>query len=181
MQVTDINPLALPSLAISERKKLPNIAACYLVLENENVIYVGQSTNLVLRWLNHHKFKKFNERAKDIRIAWLECADSSLLKQIEIALIHWFDPELNSVNRKKSQALITIKQSKRNLPRTRKGKFASVYNEPRGKPIAFRLPMSVDTSLREIAGDNIVSFIQQAVVEKLARERGSKSKTTNRY
>lgn len=35
---------ALPSLALNERKRLPNCAACYLVIEGETVIYVGQSS-----------------------------------------------------------------------------------------------------------------------------------------
>lgn len=51
-----------------------------------------------------------------------------------------------------------------------KGKFGSPYNEPQGEPIAFRLPISLDRSLREIAGDDLKGWVKQAITEKLARE-----------
>ena len=50
MQVTEINPLSLPSLPLALRRQLPNCAGVYLVLEGKTVIYVGQSASLILRW-----------------------------------------------------------------------------------------------------------------------------------
>lgn len=38
------------------------------------------------------------------------------------------------------------------------------------KPIALRLPESVDRQARELAGDDLVNFVRQAVAEKVARE-----------
>ncbi|BAZ19051.1 hypothetical protein NIES4071_109360 (plasmid) [Calothrix sp. NIES-4071] len=39
MNVTDINPLTLPSLPLSDRLKLPNLSAIYFVISNGQVIY----------------------------------------------------------------------------------------------------------------------------------------------
>ena len=87
MQVSDINPLALPSLPLTDRRQLPNCAAVYLVLEGETVIYVGQSTSLILRWQQHNKLKQLKSRGTEIKVAWLECSDPALLKSVESALI----------------------------------------------------------------------------------------------
>ena len=51
-----------------------------------------------------------------------------------------------------------------------KGKFGSPYKEPRGEPIALRLPISLDQSVREVAGDDLKNWLKQAIAEKLARE-----------
>lgn len=88
----------LPSLRFIDRRQLPNIAACYLVLEGNNVIYMGQSGSLVVRWLNHNKIKQSKDRGSELKIAWLECSAPGLLKTIEDALIDDFQPELNHTN-----------------------------------------------------------------------------------
>ena len=62
MQQSEINVSSLPLVALAERKRLPNCAACYLVLEGEPVIYVGRSA---------------------IKIAWLECSAPSLIPTIK--------------------------------------------------------------------------------------------------
>lgn len=59
--------------------------------------------------------------------------------------------------------------------RTEKGTFAKVYREPRGKPIALRLPESIDKEARTIAGDNLIDFIKEAIAEKVAREKAQKT------
>lgn len=55
-------------------------------------------------------------------------------------------------------------------PRNKEGKFSSAYVEPRGKAIAFRLPLSLDTAVREVAGDDLNEWVRKAIAEKLERE-----------
>lgn len=55
-------------------------------------------------------------------------------------------------------------------PRSEKGLFGSAYREPRGEPIALRLPKSLDTILRQAAGDQLKLWVEQAIAEKLERE-----------
>jgi hypothetical protein len=88
---------ALPSLPLLDRSKLPSVAACYLVIEKDAVIYVGQTCRLQKRWNAHHKLEELKRRNADVKIAWIECNDSSLLTPIENALINWFQPELNGL------------------------------------------------------------------------------------
>lgn len=89
---------SLPSLPLSDRRRLPDVSAVYLVLEEEIVIYVGQSRSLLNRWLSHDKLKKFKSRVTPLRVAWLECSEITLLHEIETALIAWFEPELNQIS-----------------------------------------------------------------------------------
>lgn len=92
----DVNPFELPSLPLSDRRKLPVCMAVYFALSEENnVLYIGRSTDLNLRWLNHHhwqKLKSFN----NVKIAWINVDDEKLLVGIESALIQHFNPPLNT-------------------------------------------------------------------------------------
>lgn len=86
----------LPSVVFLDYRTLPNIPACYLVIEDcDNVIYVGQSSTLALRWGSHHKLEQLKERNTNIKIAWIECKDTNLLPILERQLILHFKPELN--------------------------------------------------------------------------------------
>lgn len=55
-------------------------------------------------------------------------------------------------------------------PRGEKGMFGSAYREPRGEPIALRLPKSLDIVLRQVAGDQLKLWVEQAIEEKLERD-----------
>lgn len=62
-------------------------------------------------------------------------------------------------------------------PRDKQGRFGQAGKEPRGEPIALRLPQSLDQQLRATVGwvsadDNprLRAWIEQAIVEKLNRE-----------
>lgn len=57
-----------------------------------------------------------------------------------------------------------------NQPRAAGGKFGSPYKEPRGKAIALRLPQSLDEAVRAAAGDNLKSWIEDAIALKLKQE-----------
>lgn len=100
----------LPFLPLlSERRRLPNVAACYLVLEGETVIYVGRSKNLYSRWRNYHqKGKDLRSRSTQLKIAWIECSNPSLIPALETALIEYFQPELNGKKTKQERAFIQV-------------------------------------------------------------------------
>ena len=90
-----INPLTLPSLPLTERRKLPKLPAVYFALATSGeVLYIGRSKNLAARWALHHRYVEL-ETIGNIRIAWLHCSDESLLHKIEDALIKDFLPALN--------------------------------------------------------------------------------------
>jgi hypothetical protein len=52
---------------------------------------------------------------------------------------------------------------------TKSGQFRQTGMEPKGDPIALRLPRSLDTQLREVAGADLKRWIETAIAEKLAK------------
>lgn len=89
--------LFLPSMALEEKARFPKIRCIYFALDmNSKVQYIGKSINLHQRWLNHHRYSAL-QRVGQVRIAWLNVSDTSLLNEIELALIDWFDPPLNKI------------------------------------------------------------------------------------
>lgn len=55
-----------------------------------------------------------------------------------------------------------------------KTRFKQAGREPLSrKAIGVRLPVSIDTALRELAGDELSEWIRQAIAEKLEREQKS--------
>ena len=86
-----------PILSLESKGCLPPCVAAYLVIANNVVFYVGQTTNLHRRWLNHHRFKEF-QKLENVQICWLEVDDPSLLRQLEKSLIQFFDPEMHWKN-----------------------------------------------------------------------------------
>jgi DNA-binding Xre family transcriptional regulator len=89
-----IKPLNLPSLPLANKRSLPNISCIYFVLNGDEVIYLGRSTDLRFRWRQHHRYDDLKE-LPDLRIAWLEVSNTWLLQEIEMALIAWFEPKFN--------------------------------------------------------------------------------------
>ncbi len=86
----------LPSLPLEEKYKLPDIAGIYLCInEAEEIYYIGQSKNINRRWLQHHRNYQL-EDIGNIRIAWIAISETSLLNDIETALIEYFNPSLNN-------------------------------------------------------------------------------------
>jgi DNA-binding Xre family transcriptional regulator len=98
----DINLCALPSVLLADRKQLPQTAGIYFAIDGDGVVqYIGQSTNLRQRWLNHHR-KSALDGISNVQIAWIEVSEPSLLREIEEALIEYFNPPLNGLIRKES-------------------------------------------------------------------------------
>jgi excinuclease UvrABC nuclease subunit len=94
MNLSNIDISALPSLPLANRSGLPTCPAVYFALEGDRVLYIGRSRNLQQRWAIHHRYKQL-QAISNVRIAWLECSDPSLLTEIEMALIRQFLPPLN--------------------------------------------------------------------------------------
>jgi DNA-binding XRE family transcriptional regulator len=92
-----VNLESLPSIPLEQKSSLPICSGIYFVIdEDEKVLYVGRSKNINQRWSNagHHKYTQLSS-IPNVRIAWLEVSDASLLPNIEAALIDWFCPTLN--------------------------------------------------------------------------------------
>jgi len=88
---------ALPSLPLSDRKRLPTTPCIYFAMSNGTVQYIGKALNPRSRWSsnNHHHYQDLRS---DSCIAWLEVSDPDLSAEIEEALIDWFKPPLNIHN-----------------------------------------------------------------------------------
>lgn len=92
-----INPLALPSVSLKQRSQLPTTPCIYFAIDNQGVVhYVGRSINLRKRWVDHHhhRLDQLSELT-DVRLAWFEVGEITILPVIEVALIRWFRPVLN--------------------------------------------------------------------------------------
>ena len=86
-----IDPLTLPSVAMAERKALPEVPCIYFAIDSTDAIqYIGRSVNPRQRWQTHHR----QSQVLGCRIAYMQC-DAALLDQVEQALIEWFHPVLN--------------------------------------------------------------------------------------
>lgn len=91
----DIDIRQLPFVCLESKNSLPKSAGVYLVLdETGKVRYIGLSKNIKGRWAQHHRMQEFSSLGL-LKIAYLQVSDSSLLPQIEIALIQHFQPDLN--------------------------------------------------------------------------------------
>jgi DNA-binding Xre family transcriptional regulator len=97
ISLSTIDPLQLPSVALTDRKQLPQIPCIYFAIDPDNVVqYIGRSVNPRQRWQNHHR----QAQLIGCRIAYMEC-DAALLDEVETALIEWFSPQLNGVRHPK--------------------------------------------------------------------------------
>jgi hypothetical protein len=86
---------ALYSLPLLDKERLPSITAVYFCLSpNNEVLYIGQTINLVNRWTQHHRYQHLKE-IDGVRIAWLE-VPAEMLLSIEESLIDRFKPLLNT-------------------------------------------------------------------------------------
>lgn len=90
-----VSLLNLPSLPLSCRKQFPSCPAIYFVLAAEKVLYVGRTINLVNRWAGHHRLAEL-ENIEEVKIAWMEVNDFTLLPSVEKVLIQYLKPTLNN-------------------------------------------------------------------------------------
>lgn len=125
-----INPLTLPSMALNERSQLPSQPCIYFAIDSQGVVqYIGRTVNLQARWLKHHRYKQLAQ-SEDIRIAYL-FIEPDLLPEVEIALIEWFNPQLNQtevISDKKRISLYLDEALKSDLERLAKIRKRSLSN-----------------------------------------------------
>lgn len=77
-----INLAALPSITLSDHAALPSVPAVYFCLSSsDEILYIGQAANLARRWKQHHRQMKL-EKIGQVKLAWLQVSDASLLLTI---------------------------------------------------------------------------------------------------
>lgn len=141
----------LPTLALSERSAFPNCVAVYLVLSNtRDVLYIGRTTSLVIRWRQHH----LKDRLKvlgGVSIAWIECSVNESIV-IERQLIEKYQPRFNAQRKKASrpkQKVVVMFRVRPNIPSDAK--------------LARQLRIASD-----LTGISMSRFLREAMIERLA-------------
>ena len=95
MKIENIEINKLPSVDFEDRNQLPEVSGIYFAIDsNDNIQYIGRSINIRQRLKTHNRKQQLSNMS-GIRIAYLEVSDTSLLDDIEQALINYFDPYLN--------------------------------------------------------------------------------------
>jgi hypothetical protein len=96
LDIEQIDPFSLPSIAVKDRKNLPEMRAVYFVVSDTRLLYIGRAVCLQKRWAQHHRIAEFG---MSDHIAWLplpSMADEEL-KKLEEACIRHFKPRMNQV------------------------------------------------------------------------------------
>jgi len=92
----------LPSLLLQGHAQLPDLAAVYFICDGQDVLYIGTTKHLVVRFRNHHIFQQALETSLQAMIAWQPCnhlTHSYRLHLEKLAIARW-QPPLNKVRRK---------------------------------------------------------------------------------
>lgn len=163
-----IDVAALPSLPLTQWRRLPNCAAVYFAMEGKNVVYVGQTLSLVLRWQQHGQLKRFHRRTTPVSIAWFECDDEALRLELEAMLIEQFKPALNSPrSRKKS---------------TTTGRFIRDSSEPYTISLSLRISETMYAQLKAVTTNDMAAYVRRAIALQLQTEENlyEKSETTEK-
>lgn len=88
----------LPWMPLDATAGFPAQPGIYFAIDSQGVVqYIGRSRDVRGRWKKHHRYKDLNAGG-GIRIVYLFCDAIELLPEIEVALIHWFNPCLNVVD-----------------------------------------------------------------------------------
>lgn len=89
-----IDVATLPSMPLTNHKRIPPISAIYFCLdENRQILYIGQTENLRKRWQAHHRYTQLKQLG-NISLAWVPCKTEEL-EATEKHLIEVFQPSLN--------------------------------------------------------------------------------------
>ena len=83
------------TVTFDNKNLLPRVPAIYFVLEDDEVVYIGQTQSLLDRWRSHHVTARLGDLSGNISIAWLECGEVKLLPALEKILIDTLDPKFN--------------------------------------------------------------------------------------
>lgn len=97
----------LPFVKLCDRSDLPEIRACYFVLQNEEVLYIGRTINLRKRWIGHHLLRNYT-LPSSIKIAWLAAKPNWSLEKMEKDLIIAFKPKINRPYKLENAVRLTL-------------------------------------------------------------------------
>lgn len=87
-KVESIELLARSEIIAASRSMIEQICGVYFLLQDEEIVYVGQSTDFYARLLTHSKSLTFN------RFSIIECPKSRL-DDVELLYIQQFSPKFN--------------------------------------------------------------------------------------
>ncbi len=90
--------LALPKVALENRKELPLVSGIYYVIDQNNIIwYIGQAKNLQGRWKSksHHRLFQLKSQKKVKFTIYYRTLESSKLNETEQKEIAKYHPHLN--------------------------------------------------------------------------------------
>lgn len=110
----DITLSLLPSRSYSQKNKLPLKAAVYIIICEYDVVYIGKSLNLFMRFRAHDKVHNLLELYGDFEIAWIECKPDRLV-ELETRLISQFKPHLNKYLKNNIDRTILLGEQKQEL------------------------------------------------------------------
>ena len=86
----------LPWLPLRKYQRLPAIPAVYYVLAPTEMLYIGSTHNLQMRWRQHHRLENFQTTPGPITIAWQDMSENvAALRHAEQEAITRFSPRLN--------------------------------------------------------------------------------------
>ncbi|MBM0744998.1 GIY-YIG nuclease family protein (plasmid) [Phormidium sp. CLA17] len=90
-----ITPYLLPSVPLSKWQMVQQVSCVYFVMDDEEVIYIGNAQNLYERMTgNHHKRASLLQENPSARIHWIERIKSSRV-DFEKKCIARFKPKYN--------------------------------------------------------------------------------------
>lgn len=106
--IEDFDPFALPYVQLSEPHatltRFEGVAAIYFVVDNGELVYIGQSDNLKGRICNH-RYNMFKDKCESMYYLELDKSIYSpyFIKRAERAFIAYFQPKLNKYANPKYQ------------------------------------------------------------------------------
>ncbi|MDJ0650495.1 MAG: GIY-YIG nuclease family protein [Xenococcaceae cyanobacterium MO_188.B19] len=126
-------------LDFDHKSLLPSVSAIYIVFNESEILYVGQTKNLTSRWKSHHLLKSIREinDKQSVSIAWINYEQENLLTSLEKLLIEGLEPRLNETpgNRLGNEASLV--------------KYESKWKS--GKTKTIRVPVAIAEQVLEIA------------------------------
>ncbi|MBN8561070.1 MAG: GIY-YIG nuclease family protein [Leptolyngbya sp. UWPOB_LEPTO1] len=119
-----VDPWDLPFLVLMLKRDLPRQPAIYFVITTDKLLYIGSTINLWNRWNAnvHHVWDVIKTLNEYVAIAYMRFNSSQIrqMRNLEIALIRSFQPELNQIYRdNRSDSVIALSTDKRKMPRVK--------------------------------------------------------------
>lgn len=104
----DFDIAALPFVPFEDRRHIPHESAVYFVIDSaDEVIYVGKSVDIRVRWKTHHLLPLLAKGA-GLRIAWLVPERAGRLEEIESEMIRSIRPTLNVIGKPRENPFTAV-------------------------------------------------------------------------